>query len=380
MRVVASIAPTECDVALGPLMLEAGAKLENARLRLWTLGPVDDGEALREQRPLTAFPTVLVLHPLTASPSVSGTTGFWTDMVGKGRALRPWKHRIVSFNALGSCFGSSGPVDPDFPLRVHDAAFEPPPKLVRGSIEFPETLLPATVTPWDQARAILTALDVLGVGELALVVGGSTGGMIAQCLMALAPERTPKVMSIAAPLASSAWMIAQNHLAREAILRDPTFPNAKNGLSLARQIARLSYRTAESMEHKQGRRIAGPTHIKEPMWTSRTPYRAASYLRHHGDTFEFDARTYLCLTHAMDHHDLERQSNAPSLRGVQLTNVRLSTDGLISHLGHAQLSAYCAERGADVHDELLCSMHGHDGFLVEQTALGQLISRALQSE
>jgi homoserine O-acetyltransferase/O-succinyltransferase len=369
--------PYEGDVHVGPMTLEAGAHIPAARLRLWTLGPHSDQAALAAGSKLPAFPTVVVVHPLTASACVTGADGFWNELVGKGCALRPWAERIISFNQLGSCFGSFGPSEVGFPSLVEDRHCVAAAAPARGDLHHDLAVLPATVTTWDQARAVLAGLDRLGVDEVALVVGGSTGGMVAQCLGALAPQRFRKVMSIAAPHASTAWMIAHNHLGREAMLSDPAFPMATTGLALARQLARLSYRAPEHLQLRQGRLAAGPRHVGPAEWSSLTPYRIETYLRHHGDAFAFHPLSYWCLTRAMDHHDLQRSRLPLALDGVQCTNVRISSDGLVTAAASARLSEVWRAAGAVVHDEVLDCPHGHDGFLAAQTALGQLVRRAL---
>src|SRR5690606_8890115 len=102
----------------------------------------DPAQVLRGGAPLAAgVPTVLVVHALTGDARAGGPQGWWAPVIGPGRALDPARHRVLCFNLLGSCYGSSGPVDAAFP----------------GG---------ATVTTWDQAASLVSALDALGVREL----------------------------------------------------------------------------------------------------------------------------------------------------------------------------------------------------------------------
>lgn len=372
--------------SLAPLALEAGAVVHDHRVAGWFWGSVEDTEKLGAGMSLaTGVPTVLLIHPLTSSAVAGGgePDAFWDELIGKGRALRPWATRVVCFNALGSCFGSSGPRDAAFPTRAHDARFEPPAVVARGDLGFAEELLPATVTPWDQARAILMALDALGITRVLLAAGGSLGGMIAQCLLFLAPRRFDNVVSIAAPLASTASMIGWNHVAREAILRDPLYPEARTGLSIARQVARMSYRAPASLQLRHGRRSAGPLHEGYGAFSPRMPYRVATYLRYHGDTFaeRFHAPSYVCLTLAMDHHDLERLPDdaAAQLEGKSVWNVAIPSDTLVPRTAQDALSTFLRARGAHVRDLELPSLHGHDGFLTETRELGRILRAAMES-
>lgn len=376
--------PITFERALPDLVLEAGARVTGHHVTGWFWGSEEDTKCVQRGARLEAnVSTVLLLHPLTSSAEAGGPQGFWTELIGKGRALRPWATRIVCFNVLGSCFGSSGPCDAGFPMRMHDTRFSPPVALARGDLGYDETKLPATVTPWDQARAILLALTALGIDNVVLAAGGSTGGMIAQCLLLLAPSRFPRVMTIAAPLASTASMIGWNHAAREAVLRDEHYPRAIVGLSVARQIARMSYRAQESLEMRHGRRSAGPLHEGFGAFSPRMPYRVATYLRHHGDTFAaaFHAPSYVCLTLAMDHHDLTRLPDdaAASLGDNRVWNVRIPSDTLVSPASQDALSTFLRDRGAVVTNVELPSLHGHDGFLTEVPELGRILREAMES-
>ncbi len=373
MRVVPH-EPLELVLGLPPLELEAGATVSPHEAAGWMWSSDDD--ALRVRRGLPLDPqveTVVLVHPLTASPRIHEPDGFWGALAGKGRPLRPWAHRILSFNLLGSLFGSSGPLDPGFPTRVQDARVPSPTPVARGDLAFDEASLPATVTPFDQARSLAAALEHLGIARVRLLAGGSLGGMVVQCFAWLFPERVHTAVSVAAPAASSASMIGWNHVAREAILRDPTYPRAAVGLSVARQIARMTYRSPASLELRQGRRTAGPAHQIRGAFSPRMPYRMATYLRFHGDAFAdtFAAPCYVCLTLAMDHHDLARQAPGPAQAFAKLRffDVRLDTDALVSEESQATLRALFAERGADVRAELLKTPYGHDGFLTDGGAL-----------
>ena len=71
---------------------------------------------MRERRPLSpAVPTVLLVHALTGDARAGGPDGWWEPLIGPGRVLDPRHVRLLCFNLLGSCYGSSGPVDADFP-------------------------------------------------------------------------------------------------------------------------------------------------------------------------------------------------------------------------------------------------------------------------
>lgn len=446
------------DLALPSITLEAGARVDHHVVRGFVWGPASDRAALAERARLLApsalaeptrvvrrttaelvalaepaerrgapaqldasVPTVLVVHALTGDARCAGPEGFWAPVVGPGEPLDPTRVRVVCFNLLGSCYGTSGPADEGFPTKADDAQYAAAPPLARGDVPRPDKKLPATITTWDQARSTLLALDALGLGRVELAVGGSLGGMVVLCLAALAPERFARVCPIATMERATSWLLGWNHVGRQCIVADPGFPHAPaRGLSLARQLGMMSYRAEPGLEAAQGRRMAGDDGAARDAsapWSSRRAYRVQTYLEHQGAKLveRFHAGSYLALLDAMDHHDLERAPPPPGLdeswpREVPLREVAPgagptaqagpTTDGRAPRYGlprtrarmlavdidsdqlffPAQTAAY-VERyralGGEVETATLTSPHGHDAFLLEWEQLRVVLRRAL---
>ncbi|NOJ78532.1 alpha/beta fold hydrolase [Myxococcus xanthus] len=402
-------APRVFDVALPDLTLEAGARITNHLVRGWWWGPEEDvpwlesrarvlsddeaqtsalrvvrrtvaeqqalAEEARHRGPARApapIPTVLLVHALTGDMRAGGKGGWWEPLIGPRRALDPSRVRLLCFNNLGSCYGTSGPADEGFPLRTDDARFGPPLPLPKGDLRQDEQRLPATVTPWDQARSILLAMDALGLDEVELVTGGSLGGMVVLCLAALAPERFARLFPIATTESATAWVVGLNHVARQALLMDPGFPDSPHrGLELARQLAMLTYRAEPGLEALQGRPAE---------WSSRALHPMHSYLEYQGQKLErrFDARAYLAQLGAMDHHDLSRfpGGGLARIRASALC-VGIDTDQLFFPSHMATLARRLREHGLHAEHATLSSQHGHDGFLLEWDAMAVLLARAL---
>jgi homoserine O-acetyltransferase len=401
--------PRLFDVALPDVRLEAGARVSNHLVRGWWWGPEEDlpwlhsrarvipeeearastlrvvrrtvaeqrqaAERARPRGPARAparVPTVLLVHALTGDMRAGGEGGWWEPLIGPGRALDPSRARLLCFNNLGSCYGTTGPADEGFPGRLDDVRFGPPPPVAKGELRQDEARLPATITPWDQARSILLALDALDVDEVALVTGGSLGGMIVLCLAALAPERFARMAPIATAESATSWVVGFNHVARQALLLDPGFPEAAHrGLELARQLAMLTYRAEAGLERGQARPTA---------WSSRALYPVQSYLEHQGRKLEarFDARAYLALLGAMDHHDLSRciDRGLPRIRASALC-VGIDQDQLFLPHHMEARARRLREHGRHAEHAVLSSPYGHDGFLVEWEAMAALLTRAL---
>lgn len=464
------IAQREClfDLDLAPITLEAGAVVQEHVVRGWWTGPEEDREPLaaratrvaearpapvdavvrrsgtdaaalsaarRDAAPRRAaaprldpeIPTVLVVHALTGDARVGGEGGWWSEVVGPGRALDPDLLRVLCFNNLGSCYGTSGPLDRGFPSRAHDARFPAPRPEGKGAFRVDEGALPATVTTWDQARSILMALDALGIDRVQLVTGGSVGGMILLCLAALDPLRFERMLPFGATELATAWILGWNHIGRQAILSDPGFPaDVRRGLEIARQIGHMSYRAEPGLAQRQGRNLARDPAVGRAAsaWTSRTPYAVQTYLEYQGQKLRarFDARAYLAQIDAMDHHDLARPPQPPGpderwpaevvpggaapavpapagapelpvdpavrpadprdswglrrIRAAALT-VGIDSDQLYFPRHMRLMAARLRALGRwAVHGEIE-SPHGHDAFLIEWDQVGALLARGL---
>lgn len=160
--------PIDFDLTLPTFRLEGGASLRHHVVRGWLWGPDGDADVLAsratpvevtpwqivrrtlEQPQLRHYlppfrrsgrgldsrvPTVLVVHALTGDCRVGD---WWEPLIGPGKVLDPRRVRIICFNLLGSCYGTSGPADTGFPTATADDGGPP------------ESDLPATITTWDQ--------------------------------------------------------------------------------------------------------------------------------------------------------------------------------------------------------------------------------------
>lgn len=430
-------APVLFDLVLPGLTLEAGARLRTHLVRGWIWGPPADREALRaralplpsdpaaggdqlvvrrsraEQEELVArasalpreaprldgeVPTVLVVHALTGDMRAGGPGGFWSGVVGPGRALDPARVRLLCFNNLGSCYGTSGPADEGFPRRGEDRATGVPPVAGKGAFGPGRPELPATLTSWDLARSLLLALDRLGVERVHLATGGSLGGMVVLALAALAPQRIERIAPFGSSEAASPWLIGWSHVGRQAVLLDPGFPAAiGRGLELARQLAHMSYRSEAGLALRQGRRVGGEEGQERRGLAPGLPYSVQTYLEHQGRRLvrRFDGLAYLAQLDAMDHHDLGRRPADPEtveswragddgegpwgLERIAASTlaVGIDSDELFAPAHMESFARRLAARGLHAEAATLTSPHGHDAFLIEWDQVGALLERAM---
>jgi homoserine O-acetyltransferase len=351
-----------------------------------------DGGPLMRSVPANApaldgdVPTVLCIHALTGDARVGGPGGWWEPLVGPGRALDPDHVRVLCFNNLGSCYGSSGPRDEGFPSWAVQGASSLVPAAALSGRRLDPRHWPAALTSWDLARSILMALDALGIERVALATGGSLGGMVALCLAALAPQRFERILPIAATESASAWLIGFNHVARQALLLEPDFPECDGrGLELARQVALLTYRAEPGLHERQGRAQGG----EEPGWSPARPYRVQTYLEHQGRKLRrrFDGQAYLTQIDAMDHHDLARPPRGfapagpegfglPRITASALV-VSIDSDQLYFPKQSQRLAGMLRAQGCFVEEAMLRSAHGHDAFLIEWEQLDGILRHAL---
>lgn len=304
--------------------LDSGAVLRDVQVAYHLDGPV---AAVRDR-------LVVAIHSLTGHADAVGD--WWGVVLGPGRAVDTRHQAVLSANLLGSCYGTTGP----------------------------STLTPfPAVSTRDQARLLGRLVRSLGTQRVALVTGGSLGGMVALEFAALHHDLVERTVVFAAPAAHTAQAVAFNHVQRLAL----ELGGPERGLALARQIAMLTYRTDRELETRFARRSRQPGRFDVESWLS-----------HHGRKLvaRFDAATYRTLLDAMDSHDLGRG------RGGETAALR-SLPGRVWGVGIPGDQLYAAEvvrawtttAGATYRE--LTSVTGHDAFLLEPDQVGAILSEAL---
>ena len=345
------------------LPLQSGASIRDYSLAYETYGTLNADRSN----------AVLICHALNASHHVAGvyagqdkSEGWWDNMIGPGKAVDTNRFFVIGVNNLGSCFGSTGPMDtnPDTG-RVYGA-------------DFPVV----TVEDWVNAQARL--LDALGITQLAAVMGGSLGGMQALSWTLQYPRRVRHAVVVASAPNLTAENIAFNEVARRAIVTDPDFHGGhfyehgvlpKRGLRIARMVGHITYLSDDVMNEKFGREL------REAVTGSVTGYRYStqdvefqieSYLRYQGDKFSeyFDANTYLLITRALDYFDPARNhggnlSAALAAASCQFLLVSFTTDWRFSPKRSREIVKALVDNRRDVSYAEIDAPHGHDAFLLD---------------
>lgn len=353
--------PSARALSFPEFILESGTSLPQVTVTFQTWGTLN----------AAADNAVLIEHALTGDSHVVGaagpgqpTAGWWPGLIGDGRALDTRELFVVASNVLGGCRGTTGPGSDD------------PSGCPWGS-RFPAT------TVRDQVALEVLLADALGIDRWALVLGGSMGGMRALEWVAGHPERIDAALVIASTARSTADQIAWGQAQELAITGDPEYlggdyygrgPGPRTGLGLARRIAHTTYRSAIEFNSRFGR---APQGAEDPLTGGR--FAVESYLDHQAAKLaaRFDAGSYLHLSRAMATHDVTRGRGSleqvlGSFEG-HLQTVAVDSDRLFP----ADLSQEITEAYGRGSVQLISSIHGHDGFLVETQEIAAAVRDAV---
>ena len=351
-----------------PLPLQSGASIGAYDLSFETYGTLNADKSN----------AVLICHALNASHHVAGvyvddtghvknkSEGWWDTMIGPGKPVDTQQFFVIGINNLGSCFGSTGP------MQRHPATSE-----IYGA-DFPVV----TVQDWVNAQAKL--LDALGIQTLAAVMGGSLGGMQALSWTLQYPDRVRHAVVVASAPNLTAENIAFNEVARRAIVTDPDFHGGhyarlgvlpKRGLRIARMIGHITYLSDDVMNEKFGRQLRQVSATHETGYrfsTQDVEFEIESYLRYQGDKFSeyFDANTYLLITRALDYFDPASAyggdlSAALARATARFLLVSFTTDWRFSPARSREIVKALLDNQRDVSYAEIDAPHGHDAFLLE---------------
>jgi homoserine O-acetyltransferase len=370
-RLSEALSPTSRSIEVKqPLQLDSGGELAPYTIAYQTYGELDadKSNAILICHALTGDQHVANVHPVTGKP------GWWETMVGPGKPIDTSRFYVICPNILGGCMGSTGPAS------INPRNGKP------WGLDFP------VITIGDMVRAQVRLLDHLGIDQLFSVIGGSMGGMQVLQWAASYPER----VHTAVPIATAAWHSSQNiafhEVGRQAVMADPEWrqgryleegTNPKNGLSVARMAAHITYLSEEALHRKFGRNLQDRD---KKTFSFDADFQVESYLRHQGFTFvdRFDANSYLYITRAMDYFDLATEHGdvlANAFRGTRtrFCVVSFTSDWLYPTRESKEIVQALNAVAANVSFVEIESDKGHDAFLLEEPELFATVSGFLGS-
>lgn len=288
----------------------------------------------------TGAPVLLALGGISAdrhvvSHAADTTPGWWEGLAG---ARRPFD--LASRRVLGIDY-----------LEVGRAADGRP-------VE--------TITTRQQAAAVVSVLDHLGIDRLDAAIGASYGGMVALALAAEWPERVGRLVVISAahephPMAT-ALRVAQRRIVEIGL----DTGRVRDCLVIARGIAMTTYRTAREFEERFETAPRPGRHGVE--------FDVERYLRHAGERFadRMSPERFLALSLSADLHRVE-----PERIAVPTTVIAAQGDTLVPA---SQLRALARRLPRLDWYATLRTRFGHDAFLTEPARLGRLLTAALADQ
>ncbi len=288
-----------------------------------------------------ARPVIAALGGISAGRNVFGGTGaargWWSELVGPGRALDSDSYRVLGIDFLGGSGETTGPASGE---------------------TFP------SVSSYDQARALLAVLNHLGISTLHAIVGASYGGMVALAFAEHYADRVARLLVISAadvahPMAT-AWRSVQRRIVRFAQARGA----GAEGVWIARALAMATYRSAEEF----AARFRAEPHQSADGF--RFPVEDYLFARGEEYAARYRAEAYVCLSESIDLHTVD-----PTAISTPTTLVAIKEDQLVPLNDVRALSARLV--GSRKLFEL-SSIYGHDAFLKEAEQLKLIFQASLE--
>jgi len=309
-----------CDISVilpGDFRLASGERLTRPEIRVRLFGDPSN-------------PAVAAAGGISAGRDVAdslGEQGWWRKIAGAGGAIDTSKFCVIGF---------------DFLPNAGETA--------------------RTVTSLDQARALAFALEKINVSRLRAFVGASYGGMVALAFAAGFPQILERLCVISAADRPHPASTALRGVQRRIIDFARRAGAPHEGVSLARQLAMVTYRTAEEF---------GQRFPHAPGAAAGDPYAVCDYLIARGQAYGMAPERFVTLSDSIDRHAVDPATiKAPALF------LAAASDRLVPLPDIERLAARVAD-GAFFKFE---SLYGHDAFLKEASIIGPVIKKFIEEE
>ena len=322
-----------------PIELDSGKTLKEVTVAYETYGELNKEKSN----------AILICHALTGDAHAAGwhdgdrKPGWWEIVIGPGKALDTDKYFVICSNVLGGC---------------------------------------------DMVNVQKKLIDSMGIEQLYAIIGGSMGGMQVLQWLVSYPQMMKKAVPMATAAMSSPQQIAFNAVGRQSIFADPDWNGGnyydigkipRNGLSIARMIAHITYLSDESMYIKFGRDLQDKEEIS---YDFTTDFQVESYLKHQGESFvkRFDANSYLYITKAVDLFDLSvNNSLIDGFNDIEakVEVISVDSDWLYPTEQSTEIVTALNANDVDVSFSEIKSNYGHDAFLLEKGQLNFILSKFL---
>lgn len=286
-----------------------------------------------------AAPVVVALGGISATKHVCSnqrdtTRGWWEAIAGAGKAIDTRRFRILSFDYVdGGCDERGRPLH--------------------------------RVTTHDQADALATVLDHVGVDRAHAVVGASYGGMVALAFAERHADRLDSIVVIGAAHTTHPMTTARRAVQRRIVHLGLDTHRGTEALAIARALAMTTYRSAEEFAERFSAEPEGDD--------ADAVFPVERYLDHHAARFaaEWQPARFLALSLSGDLHAVD-----PARIHTPATLIAIEDDGIVPLDQMRELATRIA---APVRLHTLPARNGHDAFLTQPATVGPIIAGALQS-
>lgn len=241
-------------------------------------------------------------------------------------------------------------------------AIDPEADLVIG-IDFAPAYAPTpvTITPRDQASILKICLDAL-IEEPVTIIGASYGGMIALAFAELYPRDVKNILVIGASHRAHPFGTALRGVQRRIVDFAYEAGHLSDGVSLARQIGMISYRSPLEFDDRFGNETANAVGDR---------FDVCEYLCARGAAFSMTAERFISLSHSIDLHRID-----PTKITVPTTLIAIESD-LIAPPSDVEVLRDGLSGPVQYH--CIQSRFGHDGFIKETETIAPLIDDFLAS-
>ncbi|RDX37482.1 alpha/beta fold hydrolase [Kangiella sp. HD9-110m-PIT-SAG07] len=280
-----------------------------------------------------------MLRKQVSSNDQSISSGWWSELVGRNKAIDTKEYCVLSFNYISRI----NVVTPTNQRISH------------------------TLTPTDQASVLHLLLDSLQIQKPITIIGSSYGGMVGLSFAEQFTKRIKQLTCISASDRSTHTARAIRSIQKD-IFELAASPKQKyQALALARKLSILFYRTDDIFDAQ----FIDPI-VQSPLGQvidfEKTIY---SYLNHQGQKFANNTtiKNYAALLDSIDSHSVNAHKIKCSCSFLAVPNDRLVSYESMRKLAHKVSGKSKFYR--------LESIYGHDAFLKEFKQLTELLKKIL---
>jgi len=281
-----------------------------------------------EGAPLAVIAGGISAHRHLLANAVDPAPGWSQALLTQGRALDPRRWRLLAFDYIGADGALDAPIDTA-----------------------------------DQADALALLLDALAIERLDVMVGYSYGALVGLQLAVRHPQRLRRLLAVSGAHRPHPYAAAWRALQRKVVALGQLQCAEDIGLSLARQLAMLSYRTPEEF----AQRFDAPPRLVN----GRVQVAAEEYLDTVGVRFlsRMSVTAWWRLSESIDLHSVD-----PTQIRLPVSVIAVEGDRLVP-----LADAVALQEGLGCHGRLrvLRSEYGHDAFLKDVVRMDALLASEL---